>query len=190
MGNSLGFIEVVGMLGAIEACDTAVKAANVELVGCELTKGGGMVTITLKGKVGAVKAAVDAAVASVERIALVVSHTVIARPSKELEKINQKNSFETKRKKNKEKKEPENKNNEIKEEIITEKLLTEDKKILETKASPIKIPEVNIPVEKTKVEEKIKTTTTTVVEMPTKITSTKPTKITGKIQKPIKVRKK
>jgi microcompartment protein CcmL/EutN len=87
MGNSLGFIEVVGMLGAIEACDAAVKSANVKLVGCELTKGFGMVTITLRGEVGAVNAAVSSAVAAAERITKVVSHTIIARPSEGLEKI-------------------------------------------------------------------------------------------------------
>lgn len=87
MGNSLGFIEVVGMLGAIEACDAAVKSANVKLVGCELTNGFGMVTITISGEVGAVNAALNSAVAAAERITKVVSHTVIARPSEELVKI-------------------------------------------------------------------------------------------------------
>ncbi len=95
MGNSLGFIEVEGMLGAIKACDVAIKAANVELVGCELTKGGGWVTITVKGNVGAV----DAAVASVEKVTKVIGRTVIARPSKGLEKINKKGLLVSKEKK-------------------------------------------------------------------------------------------
>jgi len=157
MGNSLGYIEVVGMLGAIEACDTAVKAANVELIGCELTKGGGMVTIILKGNVGAVKAAVDAAVASVERITLVVSHTVIARPSKELNKIILDQPFGTKKKEIK--KEIKEIEKEIKE-TIEEKLPTEDKKILKVDTLPIEIPvnkeeiEEN-PLEQTKIEEKL-----------------------------------
>lgn len=150
MGNSLGYIEVVGMLGAIEACDTAVKAANVELIGCELTKGGGMVTIILKGNVGAVKAAVDAAVASVERITLVVSHTVIARPSKELSKIILDQPFGTKKKEiKKEIKEIEKEIKEIKE-TIKEKLPIEDKKILKVDSLPLEIP-----VNKKVVEEKL-----------------------------------
>ena len=153
MGNSLGYIEVVGMLGAIEACDTAVKAANVELIGCELTKGGGMVTIILKGNVGAVKAAVDAAVASVERITLVVSHTVIARPSKELNKIILDQPFGTKKKEiKKEIKEIEKEIKEIEKEIketIEEKLPTEDKKILKVDTLPIEIT-----VNKEEIEEK------------------------------------
>jgi microcompartment protein CcmL/EutN len=154
MGNSLGFIEVVGMLGAIEACDVAVKAANVELIGCELTKGGGWVTITLQGDVAAVKAAVDAAVTSVERITKVVSHTVIARPSKELEKITKDNTEQPETKKIEENKEIENKNDEI----TIEKLPAEDKKVVETKASPTKPSESEAPVVETKTEDKTETT--------------------------------
>jgi len=136
MGNSLGFIEVVGMLGAIEACDTAVKAANVELIGCELTKGSGLVTITLKGNVGAVKAAVDAAIVSVERITQVVSHTVIARPSKDLEIIGQYESIQSEKI---EKKEAKKKNENIKE-IVKEKQSVKDEKI-EEKSETIKTTE-------------------------------------------------
>lgn len=163
MGNSLGFIEVVGMLGAMEACDAAVKSANVELVGCELTKGGGMVTITLKGNIGAVKAAVDAAIASVERVTQVVSHTVIARPSKELEKITQSELIQPEKKE--EKKEPEKKN---KKEITKEKVLVGEKKVVETKVSPIKILAEKLPVGKAKIEEKKEMTKTTVTKIPVK----------------------
>ena len=49
-GKSLGLIETVGMSAAVEAADAAMKSANVSLVGYELTKGGGMVTVKLKGK--------------------------------------------------------------------------------------------------------------------------------------------
>ena len=87
MINSLGLIEVVGLVGAIEAGDTAVKAANVRLIGLELTKGGGMVTVKIEGEVSAVKAAVDAAVMAAEKLTTVVSKLVIARPSVEVGKM-------------------------------------------------------------------------------------------------------
>lgn len=86
MISSLGLIEVVGLVGAVEAGDTAVKAANVRLLGYELTKGGGMVTVKIEGEVSAVKAAVDAAVMAAEKLTTVVSHLVIARPSEEVAK--------------------------------------------------------------------------------------------------------
>lgn len=82
--NSLGLIEVVGLAGALEAADAAVKAANVKLLGYELAKGGGMVTIKLYGDVGAVKAAVDAGTAAARKISRVVSSHVIPRPHSEL----------------------------------------------------------------------------------------------------------
>lgn len=59
--QSLGLIETVGLAAAVEAADAAVKSANVNLVGYELTKGGGMVTVKLEGEVGAVNAAIAAA---------------------------------------------------------------------------------------------------------------------------------
>ena len=87
MISSLGLIEVVGLVGAIEAADTAVKAANVRVIDYELTKGGGMVTVKIEGEVSAVKAAVDAAVMAAERLTTVVSQLVIARPSEEVAKM-------------------------------------------------------------------------------------------------------
>lgn len=83
MISSLGLIEVVGLVGAVEAGDTAVKAASVRLLGYELTKGGGLVTVKIEGEVSAVKAAVMA----VEKLTTVVSHLVIARPSEEVAKM-------------------------------------------------------------------------------------------------------
>ena len=53
-GKSLGLIDTVGMSAAVEAADAAMKSANVSLVGYELTKGGGMVTVKLEGEVGAI----------------------------------------------------------------------------------------------------------------------------------------
>ena len=85
--QSLGLIETEGLAAGIEAADTAVKAANVTLVGYELTMGGGWTTIKILGDVGAVKAAVSAAAASASRLGRVVSTQVIARPSESLEAL-------------------------------------------------------------------------------------------------------
>ena len=87
MLEALGLIEVVGLVGAIEVADTASKAADVKVIGYELTKGSGMVLVKIVGGVSAVKAAVDAASMAAERICQVVSKLVIARPSDELDKI-------------------------------------------------------------------------------------------------------
>lgn len=87
MISSLGLIEVVGLVGAIEAADTAVKAANVRVIDYELTKGGGMVTVKIEGEVSAVTAALDAAVMAAERLTTVVSKLVIARPSEEVARM-------------------------------------------------------------------------------------------------------
>ncbi|HWR42184.1 BMC domain-containing protein [Sporomusa sp.] len=82
--NALGLIEVVGLAAGLEAADAAIKAANVELLGYELTKGGGMVVIKLCGDVGAVKAAVDAAAVAAAKVNTVVAKHVIPRPHHEL----------------------------------------------------------------------------------------------------------
>ena len=77
--RALGLIEVKGYLGAIEAADIALKSANVNLIGCEITRGG-LVTVKLEGDVSSVKAAVEAAeVTMIKSNILVVAH-VIARP--------------------------------------------------------------------------------------------------------------
>ncbi|WP_312105626.1 BMC domain-containing protein [Lachnoclostridium sp.] len=86
--QALGFIETKGVLAAIEAADAMLKAANVSLI--EKTKvGGGLVTVTVTGDVAAVKAAVDAGAAAVERIdgATLVTCHVIPRPHDELKDI-------------------------------------------------------------------------------------------------------
>ncbi|HCD42600.1 MAG TPA: microcompartment protein [Lachnoclostridium sp.] len=83
--QALGFIETKGVLAAIEAADAMLKAADVSLL--EKTKvGGGLVAVTVTGDVAAVKAAVDAGAAAVERIndAVLVTRHVIARPHDEL----------------------------------------------------------------------------------------------------------
>lgn len=82
--NALGLIEVIGLVAGMEAADAAVKAANVELLGYELTRGGGMVVIKLCGDVGAVKAAVDAGAAAAAKVNKIVAKHVIPRPHNEL----------------------------------------------------------------------------------------------------------
>lgn len=81
MTKSLGLIETEGLAAGIEAADAAVKSANVELIGYELTKGGGWTTVKIQGNVGAVKAAVDAARIAAAKVNRVVSTRVIPRPS-------------------------------------------------------------------------------------------------------------
>ena len=87
MLEALGLIEVVGLVGAIEAADTASKAADVKVVGYELTRGSGMVVVKMVGGVSAVKSAVEAASVAAEKITQIISKHVIARPSDELDKI-------------------------------------------------------------------------------------------------------
>lgn len=89
MSNSamaLGLIETKGLVGAIEAADAMVKAANVTLVGKELV-GGGLVTVMVRGDVGAVKAATDAGAAAAQRIGELISVHVIPRPHGDVELI-------------------------------------------------------------------------------------------------------
>ncbi|HBC3036660.1 TPA: BMC domain-containing protein [Escherichia coli O146] len=86
-GQSLGLIETVGMAAAVEAADAAMKSANVSLIGYELTKGGGMVTVKLEGEVGAINAAVEAAISTANRVGEVYAHKVIARTAQHIEQI-------------------------------------------------------------------------------------------------------
>lgn len=82
--QALGLIETFGLAAAIAAADAAVKSANVQLVGYELTRGGGLTTVKLFGDVGAVKAAVDAGKMAAEKVNKVWSTHVIPRPHEEL----------------------------------------------------------------------------------------------------------
>lgn len=84
--NSLGMIETKGLVGAIEAADAMVKSANVQLVGKEQV-GGGLVTVMVRGDVGAVKAATDAGAAAAEKVGELISVHVIARPHAEVDVI-------------------------------------------------------------------------------------------------------
>ena len=84
--EALGMIETKGLVGAIEAADAMVKAANVILVGYEKI-GSGLVTVMVRGDVGAVKASVDAGTAAASAIGQVVSTHVIPRPHTDVAKI-------------------------------------------------------------------------------------------------------
>lgn len=84
--EALGMIETRGLVGAIEAADAMVKAANVTLIGKVLV-GGGYVTVMVRGDVGAVKAAVDAGAEAARAVGELVSVHVIPRPHPEVENI-------------------------------------------------------------------------------------------------------
>ena len=84
--QALGMVETKGLVGAIEAADAMVKAANVTLVGKEQI-GSGLVTVMVRGDVGAVKAAVDAGAAAAKRVGELVSVHVIPRPHDDVEGI-------------------------------------------------------------------------------------------------------
>ena len=84
--QALGMIETKGLVGSVEAADAMVKAANVTLTGKVLV-GGGLVTVMVRGDVGAVKAAVDAGAAAAERVGELISIHVIPRPHAVVEMI-------------------------------------------------------------------------------------------------------
>ena len=84
--EALGMVETRGLVGSIEAADAMVKAANVLLVGKEYI-GAGLVTVFVRGDVGAVKAATDAGAAAARRVGELVAVHVIPRPHGEVEKI-------------------------------------------------------------------------------------------------------
>ena len=86
MLEALGMVETKGLIGAIEAADAMVKAANVKLVGKEMI-GSGLVTVMVRGDVGAVKAAVEAGAVAAKRVGELVSVHVIPRPHSDVESI-------------------------------------------------------------------------------------------------------
>ena len=87
--KALGIIETYGLTSAVEAADTAVKAANVVLIGYELARGSGLTTVKVVGDVGSVKAAMSAAEASVSKIGKVVAVHVIPRPHDDIDVLMQ-----------------------------------------------------------------------------------------------------
>ncbi len=86
MNNALGLVETKGLVGAIEAADTMVKSANVTLVGYEKI-GSGLVTVMVRGDVGAVKAAVDAGCSAASAVGELAASHVIPRPHNDVETI-------------------------------------------------------------------------------------------------------
>ena len=84
--QALGLIETKGLVGAIEAADAMVKAANVSLIGKEKI-GSGLVTVMVRGDVGAVKASVEAGAAAAKRVGELYSVHVIPRPHEDVEAI-------------------------------------------------------------------------------------------------------
>ena len=85
-GSALGFVETLGMTAATLAADAMVKSANVSLVTAQ-RPGGGIITIIVRGEVGAVKAAVDAGAAAARTVGKVRSALVIPRPHEDVEDI-------------------------------------------------------------------------------------------------------
>ena len=86
VSEALGMVETRGLVAAIEAADAMVKAANVQLIGTEKI-GSGLVSVMVRGDVGAVKSAVEAGAASAERLGEVIATHVIPRPHDDVEKI-------------------------------------------------------------------------------------------------------
>ena len=84
--EALGMVETKGLVGAIEAADAMVKSANVSLVGYEKI-GSGLVSIMVRGDVGAVKSAVEAGGAAASRLGEVIATHVIPRPHTDVEKL-------------------------------------------------------------------------------------------------------
>ena len=84
--EALGMVETKGFVGAVEAADAMVKAANVNLIGKEYI-GAGYVTIFVRGDVGAVKASTDAGAAAARRVGELISVHVIPRPHSEVEDV-------------------------------------------------------------------------------------------------------
>ncbi len=84
--EALGMVETKGLIGSIEAADAMVKSANVHLIG-KVHVGGGIVTVMVRGDVGAVKAATDAGAAAAQKVGELLSVHVIPRPHMEVEGI-------------------------------------------------------------------------------------------------------
>ena len=82
---ALGLIETKGLVGAVEAADAMCKAAKVTLLGKE-NSGSALVTVMVRGEVGAVKAATEAGAAAAKRVGELVGVHVIPRPAQDLER--------------------------------------------------------------------------------------------------------
>ncbi|MDD2630072.1 MAG: BMC domain-containing protein [Limnochordia bacterium] len=85
--KAVGLIEAVGWAACLEAADTALKTANVNLIGIEKANGGGRIVARIEGDVASVQAACDAAVAAANKVNTVFAYRVLARPAKEISKL-------------------------------------------------------------------------------------------------------
>ena len=86
MSEALGMVETKGLVAAIEAADAMVKAANVVLTGYEKI-GSGLVTVMVRGEVGAIKAATEAGSAAAKQLGELIAVHVLPRPQADVEKI-------------------------------------------------------------------------------------------------------
>ncbi|MEL1134356.1 BMC domain-containing protein [Desulfitobacterium sp. THU1] len=84
--NALGFIETYGLVSVLEAADAMCKAAEVELVGYE-NVASGLISVIVRGDIGAVKTAVEAGIEAASKVGKIYSSNVIARPHPDIEKI-------------------------------------------------------------------------------------------------------
>jgi microcompartment protein CcmL/EutN len=84
--DALGFIETYGLVSVLEAADAMCKAADVELVGYE-NVASGLISVVVRGDVGAVKTAVEAGVKAASKVGAIYSSNVIARPHADIQKI-------------------------------------------------------------------------------------------------------
>lgn len=84
--GALGMVETKGLVGAVEAADAMSKAANVKLIG-QIQVGGGLVTVMIRGDVGAVKASTDAGAEAADKVGELISVHVIPRPHADIEHI-------------------------------------------------------------------------------------------------------
>lgn len=139
--KALGMIETIGLVGAIEAADTALKTAEVEIVNRHIVKGG-IVTIELSGDVGAIKVAVEAGAEAAKRLGVFVSSHVIARPDEMVSKMIEEDSI-----------------------IAVEDINEETTEVIEEKDLEIEKEEVKIEV-KTEEIEKIEEPVDTLTEKP------------------------
>ncbi|MEG6522932.1 BMC domain-containing protein [Desulfotomaculum sp. 1211_IL3151] len=84
--DALGFIETFGLVSVLEAADAMCKAADVELIGYE-NVASGLISVVVRGDVGAVKAAVEAGIKEASKVGKIYSSLVIARPHADIQKI-------------------------------------------------------------------------------------------------------
>lgn len=86
MSEALGMVETKGLVGSVEAADAMLKAANVGMLR-KINVGGGLVTVLVRGDVGAVKAATEAGAEAARKVGELISVHVIPRPHQDIEKI-------------------------------------------------------------------------------------------------------